>query len=115
MKMLIGAGIALSGLIACASVAAQTPAEVVTLAAANVATPQKALAGGNYLFAQACAGWGTGLLLQSQWPDGSWVTLATKTAADTSALAIQFGPAAIVRVVLQGTTGCYATLSRVPY
>lgn len=89
--------------------------EALALATSNgVASPVTAY-GGDYIFAQSCTSYGT-LTLQVRGPDGAtWSTVATYTAADPGGgVLVTLGSAAVVRVALTGTTGCNATLSRVP-
>lgn len=92
-----------------------SPQEGFQLAIGNVASAAATVFGGDYILDQSCSAYGT-LLLQRLGPDGTtWITSATKTAADgASPTGITIGSRAQVRVTLSGTTGCAATLTRVP-
>lgn len=89
--------------------------EVLALATGNAAAAPAAAYGGGYVFAQICSVYGS-VALQVLGPDGAtWATVLTRTSADTNGgTAVTLGSGATVRVVLAGTTGCAASLSRVP-
>lgn len=89
--------------------------EAVTLAAGNAPAAASAVLGGSYVFAQACASYGS-VALQVRGPDGAtFVTIGTYTTPDTTGgRTVQLGSGAIVQLALTGTTGCNATLSRIP-
>lgn len=105
----------------CAPVSAATPLPVsgkqesLSLASANSAAAGTAVYGGDYVFSQSCLTYGS-VALQAVGPDGAtYQTLVARSAADsTGGTGITFGSNAMVRVALTGTTGCNATLSRVP-
>lgn len=82
---------------------------------ANVAVAQVKVSGGDYVLAQIAATYGT-VTLQVLGPDGkTWLTLVTKGASDAgSGSGVTLAADAVVRVTVTGTTGCYASLSRVP-
>lgn len=92
-----------------------SPQEGFQLASGNVASPAATVFGGDYILDQVCSAYGS-LQLQRLGPDGAtWITSLTKTAADGAApTGITIGGKAQVRVVLSGTAGCAATLTRVP-
>ena len=89
--------------------------EAFQLVNGNTPSAPVTIYGGDYILAQTCAGYGT-LTLQVRGPDATtWLPLVTKTAADTgSGTGIALGSYAVVRVTVSGTTGCAASLSRVP-
>lgn len=89
--------------------------ELVTLATANAASAPATLYGGTYVLNQACSAYGT-LTLRYRSPDGvTMLSLSSKTAPDSGGgTTLQFGSGQVVDVALANTTGCYATLSRVP-
>ncbi|MFH8652339.1 hypothetical protein ACH37Y_06445 [Sphingomonas paucimobilis] len=89
--------------------------EAFQLVNANTPSPSATVYGGDYILAQTCASYGT-LTLQVRGPDATtWLTLVTKSAADTgSGAGIALGSYAVVRVTVSGTAGCFASLSRVP-
>lgn len=105
----------------CTSVSVVAPlpiaarAETFRLAVANVSSPAATLVGGNYVLTQTCSAYGT-LTLRYLGPDGTTMTaLVLKTASDSSGGTLaSLGANAIVDVALAGTTGCNATLSRIP-
>lgn len=82
---------------------------------ANVSTGQVKVVGGDYVLAQTGMAYGT-VTLQVLGPDGNtWLTLVTKSASDSgSGTGVTLAANAVVRVTVAGTTGCYASLSRVP-
>lgn len=82
---------------------------------ANVSAGQVKVVGGDYVLAQTGVTYGT-LTLQVLGPDGTtWLTLVTKGASDAgSGTGVTLAANAVVRVTVAGTTGCYASLSRVP-
>lgn len=90
-------------------------AEGFALAAANSAAAAVSVSGGDYILAQQCAAYGT-VTLRGRGPDGaSMVPLLTLSAADTGGgSGVTLGAGAVVDLVLSGTTGCNATLTRVP-
>lgn len=92
--------------------------EVLPLATANAAATAVTAYGGDYLLSQTCASYGNGsLALQVLGPDGAtYQTVLTRSTADsTGPSGIVLGSSAVVRVTLPaGSTGCAATLSRVP-
>lgn len=89
--------------------------EAFQLVSANTPITSATVYGGDYILAQTCSSYGT-VTLQVRGPDAStWLTLVTKTAADTgSGTGIALGSYAVVRVTVSGTAGCFASLSRVP-
>ncbi len=89
--------------------------ETFQMVSANTPVASATVYGGDYILAQTCAGYGT-LTLQVRGPDATtWLPLVTKTASDTgSGTGIALGSYAVVRVTVSGTTGCAASLSRVP-
>lgn len=89
--------------------------EAFQLVSANTPITSATVYGGDYILAQTCSSYGT-VTLQVRGPDAStWLTLVTKTAADTgSGTGIALGSYAVVRVTVSATTGCFASLSRVP-
>ncbi len=89
--------------------------ETIQLATANTAAAPVTLIGGSYVFTQGCATYGT-VTLRYRGPDGATMTaMLSKTAADSGGGTIaSFGTGAIVDVTLSGTTGCNATLARIP-
>jgi hypothetical protein len=93
----------------------RSPQESVALASANVAASPATLYGGDYIAAQTCSGYGT-IAWQVRGPDGAtYQTILSRTMPDTAGGAeIKLGSNAVVRVVLTGTTGCNALLTRVP-
>lgn len=90
-------------------------AEGFAVAAANSAAAAVSVSGGDYILAQQCAAYGT-VTLRGRGPDGaSMVPLLTLSAADTGGgSGVTLGAGAVVDLVLSGTTGCNATLTRVP-
>ncbi len=107
----------------CAPTTASAPLPVLTinrtetfqLATANTASAPVTLIGGNYAFTQSCTAYGS-IALRYRGPDGATMTtMLSKTAADSGGGTIAaFGTGAIVDVSLSGTTGCNATLARIP-
>lgn len=93
----------------------QAKQESVTLIAANTPAAVQTVYGGNYAFSQTCSAYGT-VVLRYRGPDGAtMLTLVSKTASDsTGATLVQLGSNAVVDATVSGTTGCNATLSRVP-
>ncbi|QXT36841.1 hypothetical protein KV697_05945 [Sphingomonas sanguinis] len=89
--------------------------EAFQLVNANVSAGQVKVAGGDYVFAQTGATYGT-VTLQVLGPDGNtWLTLVTKSASDAgSGTGVTLAANAVLRVTVAGTIGCYASLSRVP-
>lgn len=88
--------------------------ESAVLATANVPAGPVTLYGGLYVLNQTCSSYGT-LSLRYRAADGvTMVTLMTKSAADISGTALQFGSGQVVDVALAGTADCAATLNRVP-
>ncbi len=89
--------------------------EAFQLVNANVSAGQVKVVGGDYVLAQTGVTYGT-LTLQVLGPDGTtWLTLVTKSASDGgSGTGVTLAANAVVRVTVAGTTGCYASLSRVP-
>lgn len=89
--------------------------EAFQLVSANTPIASATVYGGDYILAQTCTSYGT-LTLQVRGPDATtWLTLVTKTAADTgSGTGIALGSYAVVRVTVSGAAGCFASLSRVP-
>lgn len=89
--------------------------EAAALVVANAPSAPVTLFGGDYVFAQACTAYGS-ISLQVRGPDGgTFQTLLNKTASDTSGgTAVSFGSNAVVQAAVSGTTGCNATLSRIP-
>lgn len=85
------------------------------LVAANTPSVQQQVYGGDYVLSQNCTAYGT-LSLQVLAPDGAtFQSLLNKTSADSSGgTGISLGSNAVVRATVTGTTGCNATLSRVP-
>lgn len=92
-----------------------TRGESFQLVTANAPAAAVTLVGGSYVFAQLCTGYGS-IALRYRGPDGAtMVTLASKTAADSGGGTVfSFGTNAIVDAVVSGTTGCNATLARMP-
>lgn len=89
--------------------------ELVALATANAPSPAIAVYGGNYVFSQGCTAYGT-LTLRYRAADGAtMITMVTKTASDNAGgTLLSLGTNAIVDVAVSGTTGCNATLARIP-
>lgn len=89
--------------------------ELITLATANVPATAVAVYGGTYVFSQGCASYGT-LTLRYRGADGAtMITMVTKTASDNAGgTLLSLGTNAIVDVAISGTTGCNATLARIP-
>jgi len=89
--------------------------EVIQLVTANVASAAQTVYGGNYIFSQTCTTYGTDAL-QVRGPDGAtYQTVISLAASDTTGgTAVSLGSSALVKAVVTGTTGCNATLSRVP-
>jgi hypothetical protein len=89
--------------------------QAVPLVAANAPTAGATAFGGKYVFAQACATYGT-VTLRYRGPDGATMTtLLSKTTADAGGgTLISLGTNAVVDATVNGTTGCNASLSRVP-
>lgn len=96
-------------------VPSQSIAETYVVVSGNVSAGTITLMGGDYILDQVCTAYGT-LTLQRLGPDGStFITSVAKSASDTATgTGVTFGNGAQVKVVLSGTTGCNATLSRVP-
>jgi hypothetical protein len=70
--------------------------------------------GGTYILSQVCTAYGT-LALQARAVDGNFQTLSSKTSADTTGgTSVTIAANTNVRVNLSGTTGCNASLTRVP-
>jgi len=89
--------------------------ETLQLAAGNTPAAAVVVVGGDYIFTQVCATYGT-VNLQVLGPDGvTYQTIVSKTAADTAGgTGLALGSNAIVRVTVSGTSDCAASLSRVP-
>lgn len=89
--------------------------EAFQLVTANVPIAPVTLAGGNYVLTQLCATYGS-IALRYRGPDGAtMIQLVSKTAADSGGgTVLAFGTNAIVDAALSGTTGCNATLARIP-
>jgi hypothetical protein len=83
------------------------------LATNNVAANSVTAFGGSYIFSQVCTTYGS-ISLQVRGPDGNFQTMVTKTATETGGSSVLVGSGAVMRVTLSGTTGCNASLSRVP-
>lgn len=92
-----------------------TRGESFQLITANASAPAAGLVGGAYVFTQLCTGYGT-VTLRYRGPDGAtMIALLSKTAADSGGGTIlSFGSNAIVDVTVSGTTGCNATLAKMP-
>lgn len=92
-----------------------TRGESFQLVTANTPAAAVALVGGAYVFSQLCTGYGS-IALRYRGPDGATMTtLVSKTAADSAGGTVfSFGTNAIVDAVVSGTTGCNATLARMP-
>jgi len=89
--------------------------EVVALATANAAAPAVAVYGGSYVLNQGCTAYGSVTLRYRAADGATMLTLLSKTAADsTGGTLISLGTNTIVDVALSGTTGCNATLARIP-
>lgn len=88
------------------------------LASANAAGAAVSLFGGSYALSQICTNYNSGLLtLRYRAADGvSFVGLVSRGAADSGGgTLVSLGTNSVVDVTLPaGSTGCYATLSRVP-
>jgi hypothetical protein len=88
--------------------------ETFQLVGSNTASAAATAYGGNYIWTQACTAYGT-VSLRYRSPDGStMITLVTRSGPEVSGTVIQLGSAQVVDAVLSGTTGCNATLSRIP-
>lgn len=89
--------------------------ESLALVAGNTAAGSVKVYGGDYVFAQTCSAYGT-VALQVRGPDGATMqTVLSKAAADTAGgTGVALGSGSWVQVALTGTTGCNATLARVP-
>lgn len=89
--------------------------EAIALVSANVPAAPAIVYGGDYLLAQSCIGYGT-LALRVRGPDGATMqVLLTKTGSDgAGGTGLALGSGAVVDVTLSGTSGCNATLSRIP-
>jgi hypothetical protein len=85
------------------------------LASANAASATQTVYGGSCIFAQNCTAYGS-VALQLLGPDGAtFQTLLTRASADsTGGTEMKIGSGASAKVVLTGTTGCRAILTRVP-
>jgi hypothetical protein len=80
----------------------------------NVASGAVTVTGGDYVLSQVCSGYGT-LVLQGLDASGAYENLISKTATDSvGGTGVTLAGNAVVRVLLTGTTGCVATLTRVP-
>lgn len=99
-------------------VTANSRQESFTLAAANTASPATSVYGGAYVISQTCTSYNAGALtVRYRGPDGvTMLTLMSKTASDTTGgTLVSLGSNSIVDVALpSGSTGCAATLARVP-
>lgn len=88
------------------------------LATANTASSAAIVYGGAYILTQGCTTYNSGsLTFRYRGPDGvTLVTLVTKSATDSGGgTLISLGSNTVVDVMLpNGSTGCNATLSRVP-
>lgn len=92
-----------------------TRGESFQLITANASAPAAGLVGGAYVFTQLCTSYGT-VTLRYRGPDGAtMIALVSKTAADSGGGTIlSFGSNAIVDATVSGTTGCNATLAKMP-
>lgn len=105
----------------CSPVSATAPlpttgfADSFGLAAANVPASAVTVAGGRYVVSQVCSAYGT-LTVRYRGPDGAtMLTLLSKTAADSGGgTLITLAAGAVIDATVSGTTGCNATLVRVP-
>lgn len=92
--------------------------ESYSLAAGNTSSATQTIYGGGYVFSQSCTSYGGGgLTLRYRGPDGAtMMTLLTKTASDSAGgTLVSLASNAVVDVALpSGSTGCNATLARVP-
>ena len=100
---------------AAASCAASNVRQVCPVVAANVPSAAITAFGGTYILGQICTAYGT-LAVRVLGPDGTTQeTITTKTAPDTTGgTTLSLGAGAVLSVTVTGTTGCSATLSRVP-
>jgi hypothetical protein len=89
--------------------------EAFALVTANTSAAAVTAYGGDYVFAQSCSVYGT-VSLRVRGPDGGTMTaILSKTAADSAGgTGVALGANAVVDAVTSGTTGCDATLTRVP-
>ena len=90
--------------------------EVFQLAASNTASAAVVVYGGDYIFAQLAASYGT-LKLQVLGPDdATWLDIVSKTSSDPNGVGtgLALPSEAQVRVALSGTAAAFATLKRVP-
>lgn len=89
--------------------------EAFALVTANTSSAAVTAYGGDYIFAQNCAAYGT-ISLRVRGPDGGTMTaIVSKTAIDPAGgTGVALGANAVVDAVTTGTTGCDATLTRVP-
>lgn len=89
--------------------------ELLTLITANAPAAPVAVYGGTYVYSQGCTAYGS-LTLRYRGPDGvTMITMVTKTASDNAGgTLLSLGTNAIVDVAISGTTGCNATLARIP-
>lgn len=89
--------------------------ETFQLVSGNSPSAPVTVAGGDYILAQTCSGYGT-LSIQVLGPDGStWLLLGAYTSSDAgSGHGFALGSYAKVRISVSGTAGCNALLSRVP-
>ncbi|MDQ1229313.1 hypothetical protein [Sphingomonas sp. SORGH_AS_0879] len=89
--------------------------EAFQLVSANTPSIPVKLYGGDYILSQLCGTYGT-FKLEVLGADGlTWLPLVTKTASDSgSGTGVALGSFAMVRGSVNGTSGCYASLSRVP-
>ncbi len=89
--------------------------EAFALLVANQPSIAATVYGGDYVFAQACGGYGT-VTLRVRGPDGATMQpILTRAAIDPDGgTGVTLGSGAVVDAVISGATGCNATLSRVP-
>jgi len=92
--------------------------ESFALATANSASAAATVYGGAYIFNQSCTTYNSGsLTFRYRGPDGvTLMTLVSKSATDSGGgTLVSLGSSTVVDVTLpSGSTGCNATLSRVP-
>lgn len=80
----------------------------------NTASAAVTLYGGEYVFSQSSTTYGT-VALRYRTPDGTMVVLVTKSGPDAGGgTSLRFAAGTVVDVLPSLTTGCNATLSRVP-
>lgn len=82
---------------------------------ANSVAPAQTVYGGSYVFSQSCSGYGT-VTLRYRGPDGATMqVLVTKTATDAAGgTLVSLASYVVVDATVSGTTGCNATIARVP-